>query len=246
MLASDATPGNHDEAAIAAALATDPAWHWTVPPPAVASRLQRSDFDDEEAWNSHRCKRRAQQKALNEKSRAPRDRSQRARPARARQQEERRQRRESQQIERQEALCEAARVLTARRVAAAGQSQPPPPLIGLGESEPVVRASIHLRHKLRLADVDASKEELAQMSAASQLAAEYCRANPLPPAPADLQRVAAMELRRQVTAQTAAKQRRLAKQKPKPSLKPSAGIGKAQRWRRVSGPRADGRRAVRS
>ena len=165
MLASDATPGNHDEAAIAAALATDPAWHWTVPPPAVASRLQRSDFDDEEAWNSHRCKRRAQQKALHEKSRAPRDRSQRARPARARQQEERRQRRESQQIERQEALCEAARVLTARRVAAAGQSQPPPPLIGLGESEPVVRASIHLRHKLRLADVDASKEELAQMSA---------------------------------------------------------------------------------
>ena len=96
-----------DEAAIAAALSTAVGWNWTAPPHAVAPPLLRSDFDDEDAWKAHCRKRRAQQMALQEKSRAPRDRSNRTRPARVRQQEERRQQRERRDLEQRQLFCEA-------------------------------------------------------------------------------------------------------------------------------------------
>ena len=110
-----------DEAAVAAALSTAVGWNWTAPPHAVAPPLLRSDFDDEDAWKAHCRKRRAQQMALQEKSRAPRDRSNRTRPARVRQQEERRQQRERRHLEQRQLFCEGS---LAQDVGAADQ----PPL----------------------------------------------------------------------------------------------------------------------
>ena len=237
---------NHDEAAVAAALSTGPGWHWTAPPPAVAPCLQRSVFDDEEAWKAYRRKRRAQQMALQEKSRAPRaprDRSNRTRPARVRHQEERRQLKERQQDERQDAFREAAHALSAQDVGTADQLQPPPPPLAV---RPPAAASPST------AIVAAPP---AHTPAALQPPGHIHRVNfnDLPPAPAHLQRSAARELQRRVNAQAAAKERRLAKQKERRLAKqnakgaqPSAGISKEKRWRRVSGPRADRRRVVRS
>ena len=228
-----------DEAAVAAALSTAVGWNWTAPPHAVAPPLLRSDFDDEDAWKARCRKRRAQQMALQEKSRAPRDRSNRTRPARVRQQEERRQQRERRHLQQRQLFCEAS---LAQDVGAADQQILSPPLA-------VLPAAASPATEIPPAHASAGLQPRDHASAGLH----RVNFNDLPPVPAHLQRSAARELQRRVNAQAAAKERRLAKQKERHLAKqnakgaqPSAGISKEKRWRRVSGPRADGRRVVRS
>jgi hypothetical protein len=240
-----------DEAAVVAALSTAVGWNWTAPPHAVAPPLLRSSFDDEDAWKAHCRKRRAQQMALQEKSRAPRDRSNRTRPARVRQQEERRQQRERRHLEQRQLFCETS---LAQDVGAADQQIPSPPLAVLPAAASPATAIVAAPP----AHAPAGLQPRDHASALSGPHAWACglhrvNFNDLPPVPAHLQRSAARELQRRVNAQAAAKERRLAKQKERHLAKqnakgaqPSAGISKEKRWRRVSGPRADGRRVVRS
>ena len=190
-----------DEAAVAAALSTAVGWNWTAPPHAVAPPLLRSDFDDEDAWKAHCRKQRAQQMALQEKSRAPRDRSNRTRPARVRQQEERRQQRERRDLEQRQLFCEAGH---AQDVGADQLQIPSPPLAVLPAAASPATAIVAAPPAHAPAGLQPPDHASAGL--------HRVNFNDLPPVPAHLQRSAARELQWRVNAQAAAKERRLAKQ----------------------------------